>query len=178
MKKVQVSTSGKTFAFELWFENGRYFARGEGEEYLIDLQALKNNRFSLIIDGHSHEVGVEVEPEGYTVFTGSRSYRFAVEDYEVARVKKQAGIGLWERPARVSAPMPGLIVSIVCRVGDLVEKDQSLVVMEAMKMENDLKSPVSGKIKSIHVTPGQNVDKGQILVEFEAWKNPEKPVPG
>ena len=63
--------------------------------------------------------------------------------------------------------MPGLIVAVNCGVGDMAKPGQPLLIMEAMKMENDIKAPVAGTIKKISVTVGQSVDKGQMLVEFE-----------
>ncbi|NMC45179.1 MAG: acetyl-CoA carboxylase biotin carboxyl carrier protein subunit [candidate division Zixibacteria bacterium] len=177
MKKVQVSTADRSFAFELWFENGRYFVRGEGGEHVVDLIPLRNNRYSLIIDGRSYETGVEVASDGYVVFTGARSHRFIVEDYEIAQMKRQAGIDDWAREMLLTAPMPGLVLAVNCRPGDRVEKNQPLLVMEAMKMENDIKSPLTGIIRTVAVAPGQNVDKNQTLIEFEPWRNPEKPVP-
>jgi pyruvate carboxylase subunit B len=69
-------------------------------------------------------------------------------------------------PAPLVAPMPGLIVRVHCAVGDVVEAGQPLVVMEAMKMENELKASAGGTIRAVHGTPGQAVDKGALLVEL------------
>ena len=71
-------------------------------------------------------------------------------------------------PAPVVAPMPGLIVRINVAVGDEVQAGQGLVVMEAMKMENELRTTVAGRVKSIAASPGTAVEKGTILVELEA----------
>lgn len=167
MKKVQVNTADKNFQFELWRSNGDLFIRQNGSQQKVDLVRLSNNRYSLIIGGRSHEIGVEYLSDGYAVSHGSRSANFRVEDYELARIKKAAGIKDVEAVKNVTAPMPGLIVGIQCAIGDEVKKGQSLLVMEAMKMENDLKSPLSGKIKAINISPRQSVDKGQVLIEFE-----------
>ncbi|MDO8502152.1 MAG: biotin/lipoyl-containing protein [Gemmatimonadaceae bacterium] len=70
-------------------------------------------------------------------------------------------------PAPVVAPMPGLIVRVSVEVGDLVQAGQGLVVMEAMKMENELRSSASGIVKAVHVAPGKAVEKGTVLVEFD-----------
>ena len=64
----------------------------------------------------------------------------------------------------VKAPMPGLIVRLLKNVGDTVTKGERLLIIEAMKMENELKSPIAGRIKEIHVAVGRPVDKGQVLV--------------
>ena len=70
-------------------------------------------------------------------------------------------------PAPIIAPMPGLIVRVNVRVGDRVEAGQGLVVMEAMKMENELRSTAAGTVKSVEVTPGTVVEKGALLVGLE-----------
>jgi len=70
-------------------------------------------------------------------------------------------------PAPIIAPMPGLIVRMYVSVGDHVEAGQGLVVMEAMKMENELRATTAGTVKSVEVTPGTAVEKGTLLVALE-----------
>jgi len=70
-------------------------------------------------------------------------------------------------PAPLVAPMPGLIVRVNARVGDQVSAGQGLVVMEAMKMENELRAPAAGTVKAVHATPAMVVEKGAILIELE-----------
>jgi acetyl/propionyl-CoA carboxylase alpha subunit len=70
-------------------------------------------------------------------------------------------------PAPVLAPMPGLIVRVNVGLGDTVEAGQGVIVMEAMKMENELRATASGVVKSVAVTPGTAVEKGMVLVELE-----------
>lgn len=167
MKKVQVNIEDKTYQFELRQSDGNLFIKQNGSERMADLVRLKNNRYSLIIGGRSHEIGVDHLPDGYAISRGARSASFRVEDYELAKMKKAAGIDIGQKIKNVSAPMPGLIVNIQCAAGDEVKKGDPLLVMEAMKMENEIKSPLAGKVKTINVAPRQSVDKGQVLVEFE-----------
>jgi pyruvate carboxylase subunit B len=70
-------------------------------------------------------------------------------------------------PAPVRAPMPGLIVRVNVKVGDVVEAGQGVVVMEAMKMENELRATAAGTVKSVEVAPGAAVEKGMLLVALE-----------
>lgn len=70
-------------------------------------------------------------------------------------------------PAPLVAPMPGLIVRVSVAEGDEVQAGQGLVVMEAMKMENELRSPGHGRVKRVAAVPGQAVEKGAVLVELE-----------
>jgi biotin carboxyl carrier protein len=67
----------------------------------------------------------------------------------------------------LKAPMPGLIVDVKVQVGDSVKKGDIILILEAMKMENVLKSTGEGKVKAIKVVPKQNVEKNQVLIEFE-----------
>jgi pyruvate carboxylase subunit B len=70
-------------------------------------------------------------------------------------------------PAPVVAPMPGLIVRVTVAVGDSVQAGQGLVVMEAMKMENELRAAAAGVVKAVNVSPGKAVEKGMTLIELE-----------
>jgi len=70
-------------------------------------------------------------------------------------------------PAPLKAPMPGLIVRVSVQVGDQVQAGQGIVVMEAMKMENELRATAAGRVKSVLATPGTAVEKGALLVELE-----------
>jgi len=167
MRKVQVNIEDKVYQFELRQSDGHLYIRQNGSEHEADLVRLGNKRYSLIIGGHSHEIGVEHLPDGYTISRGARSASFQVEDYELAKMKKAAGLDVAQKIKKVVAPMPGLIVNIQCAPGDEVKKGDSLLVMEAMKMENEIKSPHAGIIKTINTAPRESVDKGQVLVEFE-----------
>jgi len=167
MKKVQVNTQDKSFRFELRQDGDRLYIKRDGTECVADMVRLGNKRYSLILNGRSHEIGADFASDGYIIFSGSRSARYVVEDYEIARMKKKAGIDDRARLKIVAAPMPGLIVTVNCKPGDKIKKGEPLLVMEAMKMENDIKSPVPGKIKAVSVSAGENVDKGQTLVELE-----------
>ena len=71
-------------------------------------------------------------------------------------------------PAQLKAPMPGLVVALKAAVGDMVEVGQALVVMEAMKMQNELAAPGSGRVEKVHVVIGQSVESGQALVTLAA----------
>ncbi len=78
-------------------------------------------------------------------------------------------------PSQLKAPMPGLVVRVLAREGDRVEVGRGLVVLEAMKMENELRAAVTGVVSSVRVSPGQAVEKGQVLLEFTASGQPEHP---
>jgi pyruvate carboxylase subunit B len=99
----------------------------------------------------------------------SDAHRFQVEALDERRrtIRDMAGAAaVASGPAPLVAPMPGLIVRINVRVGDQVQPGQPLVVMEAMKMENELRATAAGSVKSISAQPGAAVEKGTVLVEL------------
>lgn len=97
-------------------------------------------------------------------------YRFDVEalDERTRAIRELSGKSAEASgPAPLRAPMPGLIVRVNCAVGDQVQAGQGLVVMEAMKMENELRAQAAGVVKSVLVAPGAVVEKGALLIELE-----------
>ena len=97
-------------------------------------------------------------------------WRFEVEalDERTKAIRELSGASAGPSgPAPLKAPMPGLIVRVSVQVGDQVQAGQGIVVMEAMKMENELRATAAGKVKSILATPGTAVEKGALLVELE-----------
>ena len=98
-------------------------------------------------------------------------YRFDVEalDERTRAIRERAGISAGPSgPAPLLAPLPGLIVRVNAEVGDAVQAGQGLVVMEAMKMENELRVQSAGRVKAVLVAPGAVVEKGAILIELES----------
>jgi pyruvate carboxylase subunit B len=122
------------------------------------------------IGNEVHRVVVRSGPGrgSYTIWMGG--YRFVVEALdERARAIRDitAKATAPSGPAPVVAPMPGLIVRISVNAGDQVSAGQGLVVMEAMKMENELRAPGAGRVRTVRVEPGTAVEKGAVLVELE-----------
>jgi biotin carboxyl carrier protein len=105
-------------------------------------------RYRLWLDGHRYEAEA----------LDSRAR--AIRDMQ-AITGRQAG------PAPLVAPMPGLIVQLRVKVGDMIAAGDGLVVMEAMKMENELRAVAAGRVRAVHVSAGAVVEKGALLVELE-----------
>ena len=87
--------------------------------------------------------------------------------YESEKTRSGKRQQLTDDPRTVKAPMPGKIIKVLCQPGDAVRKDQTLVAMEAMKMEYALKSHMDGKVKKVNCSAGGQVSLGQMLVELE-----------
>ena len=123
----------------------------------------------LLIDGRPMTLSVEAVGRGRWALTpkGER-WEMEVLDERTQHIRSLAGGGDQRRAAGVlKAPMPGLVVRVQVQPGDKVAAGAPLVVLEAMKMENELKAGAPGIVKSVRVAPGEAVEKGQVLVEFE-----------
>jgi biotin carboxyl carrier protein len=120
--------------------------------------------YSVLVEGRSFEVRVEPSANGWMASAGGR--RFAVEVEDPRERRRGAGLGL-EGRADVTAPMPGRVVRVLAREGEQVEAGQGLVVVEAMKMQNEMQAPRSGRLVRLSVTEGQAVSAGQVLATIE-----------
>jgi pyruvate carboxylase subunit B len=115
---------------------------------LVARRGDQRGRYGVSIDGRRHEVEALDER--------TRTIR-----------DLSAASGAAAGPAPLVAPMPGLIVRVTVQPGDEVAAGQGLVVMEAMKMENELRAQSAGRVKAVHAAPGAAVEKGALLVELE-----------
>ncbi len=135
----------------------------------------KGGRYSLLIAGKSYDVFArritkpdEKNSETYEIQLSGQRFEVKVEDERAKLLAGLAKSGATTGEATVNAPMPGLVVGIPLGQGATVSSGQTVVVLEAMKMENDLSSPIAGVIKEIRVNKGQTVDQGEVLVVVTA----------
>ena len=142
-----------------------------GAEYEWDILALANGSYHIIKDNQSYRVtvvNINHEEKTMLIRVNSNEYEVSIKDkYDL--LLQQMGIN-GVSSARINlfkAPMPGLIKEISVSEGLEVKKGETLIILEAMKMENALKSPRDGKVKKINAIKGNAVEKGQVLVEFE-----------
>lgn len=104
----------------------------------------------------------------YTLWLDGFRYEVEALDERMRAIRELAGVSaVASGPAPLVAPMPGMIVRVTAQVGDQVQLGQGLVVMEAMKMENELRATAAGTVKAVLVQPGTAVEKGAILLELE-----------
>lgn len=143
-----------------------------GEVFYFDVQpGTKPEHFSLILDGHSTQVWIEENkkrtagaPCSLRVHLHGFDYEVCVEDERSHRLRQFAGADSSSNEAgQVLAPMPGLVVKLLVQSGQKVEKGEGIVIVEAMKMENEIRASVSGEVKEIRVSYRQAVEKGEIL---------------
>jgi acetyl/propionyl-CoA carboxylase alpha subunit len=125
--------------------------------------------YSLIVDGKSHQLYVVPQDDGFRIALGRHRFDLEVLTEREWRLQKVAPRqAAHTGPLVVSAPMPGLVKSVSVAVGDAVASGQRLLVLEAMKMENDITSPRDGKISAINVQPGSVVEGGKPLISIES----------
>jgi pyruvate carboxylase subunit B len=104
----------------------------------------------------------------YTLWIDGYRYEVEALDERTRAIRDMsAATAVASGPAPLVAPMPGLIVRVNVEPGDTVDAGQGLIVMEAMKMENELRAPAAGTVRRVSVAPGTAVEKGALLVELE-----------
>ena len=121
--------------------------------------------YSMVIDGKSYEAYVyEVEDEWQVLLQGQQ-YPIRVEDEREKRLKAAAGAGVAESGEfHLKAPMPGLVVTVAVQPDQAVAKGDVLVILESMKMQNELRAPRAGKVTRMRVKAGETVDRRQTLL--------------
>jgi biotin carboxyl carrier protein len=123
--------------------------------------------YSLILEGKSFESYVYQGDEDWQVLLHGHNFQVKVEDEREKRLKAAAGGGVAEGGEfKLKAPMPGLVVSIPVSEGQEVQKGQTLVILESMKMQNELKSPRDGTVSHIKVKAGESVEQKQALLNL------------
>jgi biotin carboxyl carrier protein len=138
----------------------------DGVEHAVDARVLRPGSLSLLIDQHSVACDVRSDGDKHKVDLGGRTIEVTLID-----TLRHGGVAVdavvAEGPQEIRAMMPGKIVTVLIAVGDTVEKDQGILVVEAMKMENEVKAAGPGVVKEVLVKPGQAVESGEILARLE-----------
>ena len=138
----------------------------DGKVYEVDFESVSGQPvYSLIVDGKSHESYVAAGDHDWQVLLRGRLYPVTVEDEREKRLRSAAGGGVAETGEfHLRAPMPGLVVTILIEEGQSIKKGQVLLILESMKMQNELKSPRDGVIGRVRVKPGETVEQKQTLL--------------
>lgn len=134
----------------------------DGCEISVDTRSLQPGVMSLIVDGRQYRCILD----GDAVLIGGRRFPFERSDPRSLQGGHGAGAGA-TGPRSVKAPMPGRVVRVLVAVGDDVAEQQGVVVIEAMKMQNELRSPKAGKVVRVTVAAGDTVASGDVLAVVE-----------
>jgi biotin carboxyl carrier protein len=138
----------------------------DGKVYEIDFESVSGQPvYSLIVDGKSHEAYTAQGEDNWQVLLRGRLYPVIVEDEREKRLRSAAGGGVAETGEfHLKAPMPGLVVAIPVAEGQAVKKGHVLLILESMKMQNELKSPRDGTVGRVRVKVGETVEQKQTLL--------------
>ena len=138
----------------------------DGKVYEIDFESVAGQPvYSLIVDGRSHESYIYQGDDNWQVLMRGRLYPVKVEDEREKRLRAAAGGSVAETGEfHLRAPMPGLVVAIPVTEGQSIQRGQVILILESMKMQNELKAPRDGTIGRIRVRPGESVEQKQTLL--------------
>jgi biotin carboxyl carrier protein len=167
----EVEVNGRSRRVEVERASGGYVVTVDGRRHVVDVTPI-NGALSLILgDGRSFEVSVAEQPQSSGQVNVHVNGRVVTATVGTSRAawghRGQEGSATGAGPQRVSAPMPGKVVKLLVKPGDKVVSRQGVVVVEAMKMENELRSPKDGIVADIKVAEGALVEAGAVLVVIE-----------
>ena len=163
---LEIRIAGSRRRVELRREGDRYL--GRAGERTVEAEVLERGPSSLLIRLGDRTFDVTCDSRGSRHFLDFGSHQVAVEILDPLRDGSDSGPG-GEAPGKteVRAAMPGKVVSVKVRIGDQVDRGQGLIVLEAMKMENEVPAPRTGTITAVTVEAGQTVETGTLLATVE-----------
>ena len=161
--KYQSQVENNTYTIEI-DADGQILLEGEAVNASL-LQVGPLGLYSLLIDNQSKELVVEETQQGYRVAFGSRTFEVQVADERQLRLAGgRSNLDATSGELQIKAPIPGMVVRVLVRTGDSVLAGQSLVILEAMKMENELRAVREGVVGDVRVKAGERVEQGAVLL--------------
>ncbi len=146
---------------------GLYEVRFGEQRFEADLRQVGPASFSIIVGNRSFDFDVVRDGDEVVVTSRTGATRMTLEDATRRLMRTGRRKEELAGPAQLRAMMPGRVVSVLVNAGDVVEANQGVVVVEAMKMENEVKSPKTGKVTEVKVVAGQTVEKGELMLVIE-----------
>jgi biotin carboxyl carrier protein len=163
--KYGATINGETLEVDINRRAGNVVeAQIDDRKYVLEARAVQPGLYWLNWENRSIEVVVTEKNGGYLVMLGGRQVMIELGDLRTGLRAAQQG---QQGTAPIRAPMPGKVIRVLLKEGDNVQANQGILVMEAMKMQNEIKSPKSGTVKKIGVTEGSAVNSGDLLAEVE-----------
>ena len=159
---VNVDVNGRRYAVKVTRRDGSFLVSVDGRERAVDVKEI-GGVLSLVIGTRSYEVTVDET----TVHVDGMPIEVAIVPARPSWGRVSAAQAGAAGPQQVAAPMPGKIVKLLVKPGQRVEPRQGLVVVEAMKMENELRARASGTVKEVRAVEGTTVEAGAILIVLE-----------
>ncbi|MDX2163252.1 MAG: biotin/lipoyl-containing protein [bacterium] len=144
-------------------KDGRLLVNGKPRE--VDFRSLDESLFSMIMQDRSYELVIEERDDSVQISMHGRAYEGQVLDERAQLLlTRRTGTTAGSGELSVKAPMPGLIVAVPVQEGDAVKQGQTILVLESMKMQNELKAPRDGVVQRISVQAGQSVEQNKLLI--------------
>ena len=164
--KYIAEIDGKEYQIQIDDQNNVHL---NGQPHDINFESVGNQlTYSLLVDGSSYEVNLYQENGSWEVLMRGRRYSVRVEDERERQLRAAAeSSSLQKGRFCLEAPMPGLVIEIPIQEGQQVERGDVLLILESMKMQNELTSPRQGKVSGIRVSVNDNVERHQTLVIVE-----------
>ena len=161
--RYEVRISGRTHVVEFAHQSKGWQAALDGESIAANVVEVAPNTFSVLLGGHSHEICATPSTDGKLNLQTGR-FEFAAEVIDPRSWRgRHHGSAVAEGRQQIVAPMPGKVLRLLVKSGDPVEAGQGLLVVEAMKMQNEIRSPKSGTVERVLVAEGQAVNAGELL---------------
>jgi biotin carboxyl carrier protein len=164
--KIAATVGGRTCEVTVSRDNGNLRVAVDGVERIVDARKLEADFYTILMEDRSYEVSVEARGTQYYVRHGAAER--IVELSDPSRGAREALRAASTGTENVVSVMPGRIARVLVAVGDDVEAGAGLVVVEAMKMENEITSPRAGRVAAVHVEAGRTVEAGAALVRIES----------
>jgi biotin carboxyl carrier protein len=162
--KFVATVDGRPEEVEITGADGRYRIRIGGQVWEVDARRTPEGVYSLLVDGASYVAHVSEQAGAAHVQVLDEAYVVQVEEYERHRIRTHGGAGPAAGGQTLAAPMPGRVSHVAVRPGDRVKAGDPLLVIEAMKMENEFRAGMDGQVAEVRVAPGQAVNAGEVLV--------------
>jgi biotin carboxyl carrier protein len=141
------------------------FRLGDGPERSAQVETPETSVYSVLLDGRSYDARIEETATGLVVVIDG--FRFEIEVRDPRRWSRKSGTRASGGVETLAAPMPGKVVRVLVAPGDMVEAGQGLLVVEAMKMQNEMKASRAGRILAVSAKVGATVSAGEILATIE-----------
>lgn len=144
---------------------GQWRIQVDGQPVETDAHLVRPGVLSVLIAGQSYRIVLEADPSDPALHVGAERIPYRIDDPRSLRSRRRQATA--EGPATLKASMPGRVVRVMVEKGDAVTAHQGVLVLEAMKMQNEVKSPKEGRVRELRVSPGDTVSAGDVLAIIE-----------
>jgi biotin carboxyl carrier protein len=168
MQTYIATSREQTHRLEVHEDKHGLHVRLDNREFPVDVLRVGPHHYSLLLDGRSYEIDVLETEEASLVLVNGQPFRVEIQrERELGGRSRRKKATAEASEQTVLAPMPGKVTKLLVKPGDVVRAGDGIVVVEAMKMENELKASVAGTVKEIRTAEGNTVNGGDILVVLE-----------